>query len=105
MNIIISIYRLIIKIYKHLKTLQMSGHILCPSCGNNISEVYDFIMIAKKGYYKTLSSEFNKTSADRLELCPNITKPIGFILDAAGLDLICCRMHMLGNTNFDKIYK
>ena len=62
-------------------------------------------MLAKQGYYKSLGKELNTTSVDQLELCPNIAKPIGFILDAAGLDLICCRMHMLGNTNFDKIYK
>jgi len=84
----------------------MSGHILCPSCGNNIAEVYDFIKLAKEGYYKSLGNELNKnTSVDQLNLCPNISKPIGFILDSAGLDLICCRMHVLGNTNFDKIYK
>lgn len=83
----------------------MSGHILCPSCGNCLAEVYDFVTLAKQGYYKSLGKEINSTNIDKLELCPNIAKPIGFILDAAGIDLICCRMHMLGNTNFDKIYK
>jgi hypothetical protein len=44
-------------------------------------------------------------NVNKLEICPNLTKPIGFILDAAGLNLICCRMHILGVTNFDSIYK
>ena len=84
--------------------LKMSCPILCPSCGNGLSEVYEFIMLAKKGYYKSLSKNQSKIHIDKVELCPNINKPIGFILDAAGLNLICCRMHMLGVTNFDKIY-
>lgn len=83
----------------------MPCHILCPSCGNGLSEVYDFIELAKQGYYKSLGNKIKNVNIDKLELCPNISKPIGFILDAAGLDLICCRMHILGVTNFDKIYK
>ena len=80
----------------------MPCHILCPSCGNGLSEVYDFIQIAKQGYYK---SEYDNINVNKLEISPNLTKPIGFILDAAGLNLICCRMHILGVTNFDTIYK
>lgn len=83
----------------------MPCHILCPSCGNGLSEVYDFIKLAKQGYYKSLGKEISVVNVDKLQLCPNISKPIGFILDAAGLNLLCCRMHILGVTNFDKIYK
>ena len=83
----------------------MGGHILCPSCGNCLAEVYDFISLAKNGYYKSLNQTMNKVNNDKLEICPNIAKPIGFILDAAGLNLICCRMHILGDTDFDRIYK
>ena len=79
------------------------SHILCPSCGECLSEVYDFIQAAKQGYYESLN--IKKINVDQLEICPNVTKPIGFILDAAGLKLMCCRMHMLGSTNFDNIYK
>jgi len=83
----------------------MPCHILCPSCGNGLSEVYDFIDIAKKGYYKSLGINLTNVNVNKLEICPNLTKPIGFILDAAGLNLMCCRMHILGVTNFDSIYK
>jgi DNA-directed RNA polymerase subunit N (RpoN/RPB10) len=83
----------------------MPCHILCPSCGNCLSEVFDFVEMAKEGYYKSLGNKITNINIDKIKLCPNITKPIGFILDAAQLDLICCRMHILGVTNFDKIYK
>jgi hypothetical protein len=82
----------------------MPCHVLCPSCGNGLGEVYDFVNLAKQGYYKSLGNKIN-VSVDKLNICPDITLPIGFILDAAGLNLICCRMHMLGVTNFDKVYK
>ena len=84
----------------------MPCHVLCPGCGNGLGEVYDFIDIAKQGYYKALENkQLENIKTDKLELCPNIAMPIGFILDAAGLNLICCRMHILGVTNFDKVYK
>lgn len=84
----------------------MPCHILCPECGNALSEVYDFILLAKQGYYKAEGEKITKQARpDKLELYPNISKPIGFILDAAGLDLICCRMHILGVTRFDQVYR
>jgi DNA-directed RNA polymerase subunit N (RpoN/RPB10) len=83
----------------------MPCHVLCPGCGNGLSEVYDFINITKQGYYKSLGVNIANMNVNKLEICPNLTKPIGFILDAAGLNLICCRMHILGVTNFDSIYK
>jgi DNA-directed RNA polymerase subunit N (RpoN/RPB10) len=84
----------------------MPCHVLCPSCGNGLGEVYDFIDLAKQGYYKSLGNKIpTDVKSDKLELIPNITMPIGFILDAAGLKLLCCRMHVLGVTNFDKVYK
>jgi DNA-directed RNA polymerase subunit N (RpoN/RPB10) len=83
----------------------MPCHVLCPSCGGGLSEVYDFIDLAKQGYYKSESKIPDAFKSDKLELCPNIALPIGFILDAAGVKLLCCRMHVLGVTNFDKVYK
>jgi DNA-directed RNA polymerase subunit N (RpoN/RPB10) len=82
----------------------MSVYILCPSCGNCLGEYYEFINIVKNGYYKSLNID-EKVNINKIEICPNITKPIGFILDAVGLNLMCCRMHILGATNFEKIYK
>ena len=83
----------------------MSCHILCPSCGNGLSEAYSFINVAKQGYYQTQDTTLSSVNVKKLEICNNLTKPIGFILDAAGLSLMCCRMHILGVTKFDTIYK
>ena len=83
----------------------MSCHILCPSCGGSLAEVYDFIDLARQGYYKSKTEVPKAFNPEKSELCPNIALPIGFILDAAGVTLMCCRMHILGVTNFDKIYK
>ena len=84
----------------------MPCHVLCPGCGGELGAVYKFIKYAREGYYKSLKEEIpSAIKPDKIELCPNIAKPIGFIFDAAGLTKICCRMHMLGETNFDKIFR
>ena len=83
----------------------MSCPILCPSCGGGLAEVYDFINLARQGYYKSAAKIPTAVNPEKLELCPNIALPIGFILDAAGIKLLCCRMHILGVTNFNKITK
>jgi DNA-directed RNA polymerase subunit N (RpoN/RPB10) len=82
----------------------MACPILCPSCGNGLSEVYEFIVLAKAGFYKLTNHNKQNIDIDKLDLCPDVNKPIGFILDAAGLNLICCRMHILGVTNYNTIY-
>lgn len=82
----------------------MSCHTLCPSCGNCLGEYYDFIMLVKKGYYKTLKID-DHIHTDKLQLTDNVTKEIGFIFDAVGLNLICCRMHILGAIDVYETYK
>lgn len=84
----------------------MSSFILCPECSSCIGEVIEFINLTKQGYYKTtMKKSFSEIKPEKLELCPNISKPIGFIMDSVGMTNICCRMHILGLTNFDKVYK
>ena len=81
----------------------MSVYLLCPSCGNCLAEYYEFINAVKIGYYKSIKVT-EKIDIGKIDICPDITKPIGFILDAVDFELICCRMHILGATNFNKIY-
>lgn len=84
----------------------MGSFILCPECAFNLGEVAEFIDLAKQGYYKSnLKKSLSNINPDKLELCSNISKPIGFIMDAVGVTNICCRMHILGMTKFDHIYK
>jgi hypothetical protein len=84
----------------------MSSFILCPECCSCLGEIYEFINLTKQGYYRSiLKKTFDEIKPEKLELCPDISKPIGFIMDAVGATNLCCRMHILGVTNFDKIYK
>jgi DNA-directed RNA polymerase subunit N (RpoN/RPB10) len=83
----------------------MPCHVLCPECGEGLNEVYEFIDLVKQGYYKKLLDESKvKIHPTKLQLTPDITKPIGFILDLVNLTNICCRSHILGVTNFDLAY-
>lgn len=84
----------------------MGSFILCPECQFNLGEVSEFIELAKQGYYKSeLKKKLAEINPEKLELCPNVSKPIGFIMDAVGVTNICCRMHILGMTKFDHVYK
>ena len=83
----------------------MPCHVLCPECGEGLNELYDFIDLVKRGYYKKLRDDKNiKIHPTKLQLTPNINKPIDFILDQVGLTNICCRAHILGVTSFDEVY-
>ena len=80
--------------------------ILCPECSCCLGEISEFIDLAKQGYYKSMMKKtLTEIKPETLEICPNISYPIGHILDAVGALNICCRMHILGVTNFNKIYK
>lgn len=86
----------------------MPGFILCPDCGENIGEVYKFIDIARQGFIKKTileSEEFKEYSPDKMALNSNVIPPIKDILDAAGLTNDCCRVHILGHTDFYLNYK
>ena len=82
----------------------MINPILCYECAENLGEVSDIISLATRGYYKNLLLN-NSIKPEKLELCPNISKPIGFILDAFGLPNMCCRMHIIGMSDLHTIYK
>jgi DNA-directed RNA polymerase subunit N (RpoN/RPB10) len=84
----------------------MSSFILCPECGENLGEVYEFINVAKQGFYKSdIPNILKKENPEKIEITSNVTKPIGFIMDAVGITNICCRTHVLGVTNFNTIHK
>jgi DNA-directed RNA polymerase subunit N (RpoN/RPB10) len=81
---------------------------LCPDCGENIGEVYEFIDTARRGFIKMVisqSKDFKEFSPNKMALNPNVIPPIGEILDAAELPNVCCRMHILGYTDFHMNYK
>jgi DNA-directed RNA polymerase subunit N (RpoN/RPB10) len=76
--------------------------ILCAECGKELGSKYEFIEAVKLIYFnKTLndlSVRVNKLNCD-----PDVLPPIGFILDAAGFNLICCRKTALTYMEFEDI--
>lgn len=86
--------------------INMTSFILCPECKMCIGEISEFVQLVKQGYYtSTITKKDAEIKSDKLKICPNVSKPIGFILDAVGCTNICCRMHILGETDFENIYK
>lgn len=86
----------------------MPCFILCPDCGENLGEVYDFIDLARQGFIKKIifeSKDFKEFSPDKMILNPDVVPPIKEILDAAELTNDCCRIHILGHTDFYMSYK
>lgn len=86
----------------------MPCFILCPDCGENLGEIYDFIDIARQGYIKKVistSKEYKNFSPDKMALNSNVIPPIGEIMDAVELSNTCCRVHILGYSDFYMNYK
>ena len=79
--------------------------ILCPECGYNIGAVSKFISLVKKGRNKRNNKKISNVNPEVIELCPDLVEPIGDIMDMAGVTKLCCRTHILGETDFDNIYR
>jgi DNA-directed RNA polymerase subunit N (RpoN/RPB10) len=75
-------------------------HILCPTCSNNIGDVFKFVEICKTAH--------NRISLEQSKISPQFAsytgavQPIDYILDAAGLHNMCCRMHVICNTQYQR---
>jgi DNA-directed RNA polymerase subunit N (RpoN/RPB10) len=77
--------------------------ILCYDCGEMLGELYEFVRIVKEQYYKEIQ-ERERIHPEKLGLHPTAASPIGFILDSVGIKKRCCRMHMVGYTDFDTLH-
>lgn len=83
----------------------MVCHILCPECGEDLNEVCSFIDIVKKYHIKDEMDKSKKNiSIDMLDLNPNLISGIGYIFEAVNLNNQCCRVHIMGKTDFDSVY-
>ena len=80
----------------------MVVHILCPECSEDLGEVYPFYSAVKTAYLKSLILESKKPiDVNKIDLKADVLTDTSFIFDAIDINNICCRMHMLGNTEFD----
>lgn len=79
--------------------------ILCPECSEDIAEIYPFYNMVKNKYCEQI---LNKTKAhidiDKIDFKLDILTDFDFILKALHINNMCCRAHILGNTEFDSLY-
>ncbi len=78
-------------------------HILCPECNEDLAEIFPAYEEIKNKFITEISKK-DKIYPGKIELKPNIIPGFDFILEALGINKHCCRIHILGDTNFDNIY-
>ncbi len=85
----------------------MSGLILCPESSYNLGEVQLFIDLVAHGFIQDSiknNSKIKNYSPSKLKMSPGLIPPIGFIMDAAKVDLICCRTHAMTIKKNDVVF-
>ncbi len=76
--------------------------IRCYECGENLSIIYEFYNAVKIALYeKAIGEQKRSIAMSKIDLKPDIIKSTSIALDAVGIHNICCRAHVLGNTDFD----
>jgi DNA-directed RNA polymerase subunit N (RpoN/RPB10) len=81
----------------------MSCHIRCPDCGNDLAELFPAYEAVKMAYLEERQKKYGNIDLEKIDFCSEILPSFAFIFDALGVDLICCRMHMIGATDFDNV--
>jgi len=79
----------------------MSAFILCLECGNNLGKFTSFI----ESYIltsKMLDKDICNIDPTKIDLTPNLIPDMRILLDTLGIKKICCRMHILTNSDFYK---
>jgi hypothetical protein len=84
----------------------MVVHILCPECSEDLAEIYPlYNMIKIKYCTQLLKDSDNYIDIDKIDLKNDIFVKFEFILEALRINNMCCRIHILGNTEFDSLYE
>jgi DNA-directed RNA polymerase subunit N (RpoN/RPB10) len=83
----------------------MVVHILCPECSEDLAEIWNFYELVKTQYCESIL-EKNKQfiDIDKIDFRSDIFTNFEFILKAVEINNQCCRVHILGNTDFDSLY-
>lgn len=80
----------------------MPIHVLCPECSNSsISEVFQAYEKIKTAYFDKLIKKHGNIDLDKISLKADILPGIDFIFDALHIKNQCCRIHILGTTDYD----
>ena len=86
----------------------MSGLILCPECSNNLGEIQLFYDTVYKVFISDAIKKNPKTKEyhpSKIKSTPGLIPPVKFILDAVGLKLMCCRMHVMSVEKNNVVYR
>lgn len=79
----------------------MVVHLLCPSCANTVGDIHPFLALCKIKHNRDANAS-NQTAQKYAGFRHGAVPPIGYILDAGGLFNVCCRMHVICATQYDK---
>ncbi len=79
--------------------------ILCPECSEDISEIYPFYSLVKNRQCEEIIKNSKvKIDVDKIDFKLDIFSNFEFILEALHINNMCCRLHIIGNTDFDSLY-
>ena len=74
----------------------MVVHILCPECSEDIGEIYLAFELYKTEMYKQHLGD--KYDSGKINFKPNVLPGLDTILHELGIDKICCRIHIMGES-------
>lgn len=80
-------------------------HILCPECSEDLAEIKPFYDAIKDKYIEKLLKEQKKPiDINNLDIKSDVIKHFDFIFNALKIKNHCCRIHILGDMDFDTLY-
>ncbi len=79
----------------------MPVHILCPECSEDLADIYPAFEKIKNAYFDKLLKEHGNIDLERVSLKEDILPGLSFIFKALHINNHCCRIHILGTTDFD----
>lgn len=79
----------------------MSIYILCPHCGENLGEIFQFYLKVKENFNK---ENTNNTHIEKINLTSNNNDCLKEIFDELLITNHCCRIHLLGYVDPDRLH-
>ncbi len=79
----------------------MVCHILCPECSEDLAEIYPAFEAIKNAYFENIMRTHGNIDVEKIDFKADILPGISFIFEALQIHNHCCRIHILGVTDFD----
>jgi DNA-directed RNA polymerase subunit N (RpoN/RPB10) len=81
----------------------MYPYILCV-CGRSSGDLYDAYKAMREELHQQAFEDYGDIDPMFVPVCDDIEVKTGPILDALGLELVCCRTHMMTQVEFKDLY-